>query len=106
MFEENDLGVTIDHNLSFENHICKKVQLANNIVGLLRRSLTYLDTMSFKKVLCALVRPHLEYAQTVWAPHLQKYIDAIKKVQIRATKLVDGMKSLDYEGLQPFSLGD
>ena len=46
---------------------------------------------------CALVRPHLEYAQTVWAPHLQKYIDAIKKVQMRATKLVDGIKSLNYE---------
>ena len=53
--------------------------------------------MSFIKMFCALVRPHLEYARTVWAPHLQKYIDAIEKVQIRATKLVDGLKSLDYE---------
>ena len=63
----------------------------------MRRSFSYLDPMSFKKLFCAFVRPHLEYGQSVWAPHLQKNINAIEKVQIRATKLVDGLKNLEYE---------
>ena len=97
VFMEKDLGITIDSELTYEEHIANKVRVANGIVGLMRRSFSYLDPMSFKKLFCAFVRPHLEYGQSVWAPHLQKNINAIEKVQIRATKLVDGLKNLEYE---------
>ena len=87
----------IDSSLTFDDHIANKIRVANGIVGLIRRSFSHLDTRSFKKLFCAFVRPHLEYAQSVWAPHLQKHIDAIEKVQMRATKLVDGIGNLEYE---------
>lgn len=72
VFAEKDLGVTVDSALTFDDHISNKVRVANGIVGLVRRSFTYLDTKSIKKLFCAFVRPHLEYAQSVWAPHLPK----------------------------------
>ena len=97
VFTEKDLGITIDSELTYEEHIANKIRVANGIVGLMRRSFSYLDPTSFKKLFCAFVRPHLEYGQSVWAPHLQKHINAIEKVQMRATKLVDGLKNLDYE---------
>lgn len=97
VFEEKDLGVIIDSNLSFDEHICKKVKIANSLVGLIRRSFSHLDCKSFKKLYCAFIRPHLEYAQPVWAPHSQRLIDLIEKVQIRATKLVDGLAKMEYE---------
>ena len=65
-------------------------------MGLIRRSFTYLDGKSLVKLYTALVRPHLEYAQSVWAPHLKKFTDLLENVQIRATKLVDHFGSLDY----------
>ena len=97
VFSEKDLGITIDSELTYEDHIANKVRIANGIVGLMRRSFSYLDPTSFKKLFCAFVRPHLEYAQSIWAPHLQKHINAIENVQIRATKLVDGLKNMEYQ---------
>ena len=89
--------MTIDSELTFDEHISNKVKLANGIVELVRRSFSYLDTRSLKKLFCTFVRPHLEYGQSVWAPHLQRQIDTIENVQIRATKLVDGLGKMDYE---------
>ena len=94
---EKDLGVFIDSDLSFENHISEKVKVANNLVGLIRRSFFHLSTSLFKQLFTSFVRPHLEYAQAVWHPHLRKNINQIENVQRRATKLVKGISNLSYE---------
>ena len=65
-------------------------------MGVIRRSFSFLSCNLFKKLYVTFVRPHLEYAQVVWAPHLIKYINMIENVQIRATKLVDGLRELEY----------
>ena len=105
VFDEKDLGVTFDSDLSFREHIANKINKANAITGLIRRSFTFLDCESFTKLYCALVRPHLEYGQSIWSPHLMKDLDAIENVQIRATKLVDGLHNLTYsERLQKLNL--
>ena len=70
VFDEKDLGVTIDSELKFEEHIAKKVNIANAIVGQMRRSFSYLDCDTFKRIFTSLVRPHLEYGEAAWSPHL------------------------------------
>ena len=95
--DEKDLGVTIDAEMKFDEHISKKVRVANAIVGQIRRSFSYLDGDTFRRVFVAFVRPHLEYCEAVWSPHLRKNINALENVQIRATKLVDGMGKIDYQ---------
>ena len=97
VFEEKDLGVTIDSELRFEEHISAKVNKANSIVGLIRRSFAYLNGDLFKRLYTTFVRPHLEYAQAVWSPISQKLIDMLENVQKRATKMVDGFSNLEYE---------
>ena len=96
VFDEKDLGVTIDGELTFEEHIARKIRIANGIVGQIRRSFSYLDCETFRRIYCAFVQPHLEYGQAAWAPHRVKEINALENVQIRATKLVDGLAKLDY----------
>ena len=95
--EEKDLGVTVDSNLKFETHVNLKVNKANKIMGLIRRSFIQLDKTTFNRLFKALVRPHLEYAHTVWYPSLKKLKTLIENVQRRATKQLGCCKGLEYE---------
>ena len=95
VFEEKDLGVIIDMELTFDEHIATKIKKANQMMGLIRRTFSFLDGDTFKKLYTSFVRPHVEYANPVWCPHLRKHIKMLENVQIRVTKLVDSMKHMD-----------
>ena len=95
--EEKDLGVLIDSKLNFDRHIGVKVNKANSLVGLVRRSFEYIDPHVFKQLFKSIVRPHLEYAAPVWNPHLKKHISSVENVQRRATRMVPGLKGMSYE---------
>ena len=94
---ERDLGVVLDDKLTFENHLQSKINKANSIMGIIRRTYTYLDNDSFLLLYKALVRPHVEYANQIWSPYLKKHIISIENVQRRATKQIAGMRDLTYE---------
>ena len=55
VFEEKDLRVFVDADLSFEEHITSKVRKVNQIMGLIGRSFAYLDEKSFVRLCTALV---------------------------------------------------
>ena len=95
--QEKDLGVVTDSKLKFSSHINEKVNKANKIMGVIRRSFKSLDLSTFAKLFKGLVRPHLEYAAPVWNPHLKKDITTLENVQRRATKQVPELKNLSYE---------
>jgi hypothetical protein len=50
----------------------------------------------FKNLFCALVRPHLEYCSVLSTPRFLKDKLSLEKVLRRATKLIPGMKALEY----------
>ena len=77
---EKDLGVFIDNKLSFDHHIQQAVNKANKILGLIRRTYKFLDKNSLRSLYTSLVRPILEYENTIWSPKMQKHVDAIEKV--------------------------
>jgi hypothetical protein len=94
---ERDLGVQVDSELTFEEHIWGKVKTANKIVGLIRRNFGEAGAQSLMTIYKTMVRPHLEYAQVVWSPYKVKLVEALEKVQKRATKLIPGFGKFGYE---------
>ena len=61
---EKDLDVNVDNQLKFSNHIEMKVNKGNKILGLIRRSFTYLGRKSMLTMYKTLVRP-----LRVWTHH-------------------------------------
>ena len=94
--EEKDLGVVFDPTLKFSNHVGKVANKANSILGLIKRTFTYMDVDMFIPLYKTLVRPHLEYANCVWSPFLRKDITRLEKVQRRATKIIPALADLPY----------
>ena len=94
---EKDLGVIINQNLTFRDHITSKVNIANRNVGIVFRTFTYIDQEMFLNLYKSIIRPHLEYATPVWSPLYKKDKIIIENVQRRATKLVATCKNLPYQ---------
>ena len=84
----------IDPGLTFSFHCEQKV---NKLLGMIRRSYTYLDNDTVKTLYTSLIRPHLEYGNTAWTPRFKKDMSLIESVQRRATKLSPAIKDLPYE---------
>jgi len=45
-----------------------------------------------------MVRSYLDYCCSVWTPYSKGDIEALEKVQRRATKMLPALKSLPYKG--------
>ena len=66
------------------------------MVGLLRRTLVPMDKPMFVTLFKTLVRPKLEYNNSVWHPNSKVDMKQLEAVQRRATKMLPGMKNLSY----------
>ena len=95
--EIKDLGIIVDENLHFSNHITNKVNKANQIMGIFRRTMVYLNRHNFNILCTSLVQPHLEYGNVVWSPFLKSDITLIENVQRRATRFVPDINKLEYQ---------
>ena len=85
------MGVNISHDLTWSNHIGKICGKARQTLGLLYRQFYgKCDSGSLLKLYISLVRPHLEYACPVWAPHSHKDIHLIERVQMFGVKIISG----------------
>ena len=95
--QERDLGIIITNNLKPTAQANKAASNANRTLGLLKKTFRFRDAQMWKKLYTTYVRPHLEFAISVWNPYLKGDIDLLEKVQRRATKVSHDFKNLDYE---------
>ena len=82
-----DLGVARSKDLSCDNLISITVNKANNLLGLIKCSVSTTHVNVFSTLYLSLVRPILEYAVPVWCPYLVKDIRALERIQRGASRL-------------------
>ena len=69
----------------------------NQVIGVIRRNMTYKAKRLIVPLYKAIVRPHLAYCIQAWSPYIRKDIDMLEKIQRRATKFIPGLRDLRYE---------
>ena len=94
---EKDLGVTIDCQLKFHQHISSAVSKGYQLLGIMKRTFSKLDKTTLPILFKTLIRPHLEYGSVLWHSRFKEDAKKIERVQRRATKLVREIKDLPYQ---------
>ena len=94
---EKDLGVHIDPNLDFKNHIKTIVKKASFLTYKILKNFTFRDSNIIVPLFKTLIRPILEYGNTVWYNGLKKCRDKIENVQRKLTKHIKGLSNTPYE---------
>ena len=95
VFEQNDLGIIIDTDLTFD--VSEKIKKVNNMLGLIRRYLCCLNADILLPVYKTFVRHLVEYGAPLWSGRRKKsQIREIEKIQMRATEIIEGMSYIDY----------
>ena len=85
------------HDLQFTKHLADKVKKANSMLGLIHCSFQYIDNEMLIHHYKALVRPHVEYASSVWSPFFKLCdIKPTEGVQRRATQLSRDLRNKPY----------
>ena len=93
--KENDLAMNANMKVSKQCRIA--ASKGKQVLGMIRRIITYKEKSLIVPLYKAIVRPHLEYCVQAWSPYLRKDIDMLEKIQRRATKLIPGLRHLRYE---------
>ena len=102
---EKDLGVIIDKDLKFHAQTSASVKKANQILGLIKKTVRTKNETSIPLLYMSLIRPLLEYTNVVWGPHYKGDQQMLEKVQKRATKMIENLHHLPYDvGLRYLNL--
>ena len=94
---QRDLGVLVQDSLKVNLQVESVIKKANVMLSFISRGLEYKSRDVLLRLYKALVRPHLEYCEQFWAPHLRKDILALERVQRRFTRMIPGMVGLTYD---------
>ena len=74
-----DSGVRFDNNLIFREHMSEKSNKAYSEIDIIKRNFIYMDEHTFILLNKANLRPHIEFANSVWCPYKLGDIKEIKK---------------------------
>ena len=84
------LGVCVQDNGEWQEHINNIATKGNKLLGFLKRNLKVQNVAAKTEGYLMLIRPSLEYASNVWDPHHQTDKDKLEKIQRRAARFVMG----------------
>ena len=93
---ERDLGVLVSSDGTWHEQVSSSASKANRILGLMKNTFSSWTDEIAQIVYPTFIRPHLEFASSVWNPHLEYDSKTLESVQRSAT-LTKESQHLPYE---------
>ena len=88
---QKHLGIYLDENLSFSNHIKENISKANKGIGILRKLDNVLPRNSLITIYKSFIRPHLDYGAIIFdQPENESFCKKIESVQYNAALAITG----------------
>ena len=91
-----DLGINMQSNLQFDQHISEISKRANQRAFLILRSFISRNPANLSKAFTSYVRPLVEFSSPIWSPSKLYLINVLENVQRRFSKRIPGLKNLSY----------
>ena len=89
---EKDVGVLVNNRLAMSQQCALLAKKANGILGCIKKSMASRSREVVIPFCSALVWPHREYCDRLWAPQYKK-----GRVQWRDLNMIKGLEHLSYE---------
>ncbi len=89
--------MTISSDLKCSRQCREAYNKAVRVLGMINRTIQFKSKRILVCLYKSLVRPLLEYSIPAWSPHYVKDKFLLERVQHRFTRMIKGMKSLEYE---------
>ena len=85
------LGITLDENLNFSEHLVETAKKISSRIGVLGRVRKFLPIKYRVMLYNALILPFFDYASTAWSNTLAKHTDPLVSLHGRAARLIVGV---------------
>ena len=90
------LGVTLDQNLSFDQHIGNIVKSSNYNIRALRHIRPMLDKKVANTVACSIVSTRLDYCNSLLYGTSVRNVQRLQRIQNSLARVVSGIKRRDH----------
>jgi len=82
-----------NYRLESREHNQTKINKANMTLGIIERNFKHLTVPTFVLLYTSMVRSHLDYCSSAWAPYKKGDIEALEKVQKKSYKNSTGAET-------------
>ena len=87
-----------------DTNVHRQPKRQNQVLGRIHRSFSCKTSDIMLQIYKVFIRPHLKYAVTAWSPWLRKDVEALEKIQHRATRRMCNIRGTYPERLRQLKL--
>ena len=88
---QKHLGIHLNEELTFKNHINEKINIANKDTGIIRKLKNILLRSALLTIICSFIMPYLDYGDVIYdQPENESFSSKIESVQYNASLAITG----------------